>query len=485
MGAPATMIRTARGTAVGSINLWTGLGALGSAGIAVFGTNIGAVPRPGPDRYWVHFTGVGSTLMHLGFYAGVVMLLVAWVAVGLEARRGGLTVARCWVLLLCWGLPLFLGPPVFSRDIYSYVGQGLLAHLGLNPYHVAPSALGNGRQLASIAHVWRNTASPYGPLFVTLSRGTVTLAGRSLDAQVMAFRILELLGVASIMVFLPRLARRLGTDPGIALWLAALSPLALFSYVASGHNDALMVGLLVAGVALAMEDRLAVGVALCALGALIKLPAALAVVFLAVVALRRATADERWQVIVKAVVVPCAVLIVGTVLAGYGWAWLSPAALHVPAELRILHSPSVSLGFFFSAVVHLVGIPVSTGVIVSATQVVCGLVVVAGTLWLLWHAHRSNVVRAIGLALLLFAVGSPTLWPWYLAWGVTILAATTAQRSKMLAAVAGLAMLVVGAGGSPMLHGLAYVVTAPLLLAGCVWFFRDRHWRAVVMGNVD
>jgi alpha-1,6-mannosyltransferase len=479
------MIRTARGTAVGSINLWTALGAIGSAGIAVFGMSIGAVPRPGPDRYWVHFTGLGSTPLHLGFYAGVLMLLGAWVGVGLHARQGNLTIARCWVLLACWGLPLFLGPPVFSRDLYSYIGQGLLAHHGLNPYHVAPSALGDGRQLESISHVWRNTASPYGPLFVAVSRATVTVAGYSLDAQVIAFRVLELLGVVAIMVFLPRLARRLGTDPGIALWLAALSPLALFSFVASGHNDALMVGLLVAGVTLAMEDRLAVGVALCALGALIKLPAALAIVFLAVVAFRRASADDRWRVFLKTVVVAGVVLVAGTVLAGYGWAWLSPAALRVPAELRILATPSVSLGVFFSAVAHIVGIPVSRGVFISVTQVICGLIVVAGTLWLLWNARRSNVVRFIGLALLLFAVGSPTLWPWYLVWGVSLLAATTAQRSKMLAVVAGLAMLVVGAGGTPMLSGLAYVVTAPLLLAGCVWFVRDRHWQTVVAGHVD
>ncbi|HXA74865.1 MAG TPA: polyprenol phosphomannose-dependent alpha 1,6 mannosyltransferase MptB [Acidimicrobiales bacterium] len=481
------MIRTTRGTAVGSTNLWVwaGLGALGSAGIAVFGTSIGAVPRPGPDRYWIHFTGVGSTLIHLGFYAGVLLLLGAWIAVGLQARRGGLTVARCWVLLGCWGLPLFLGPPVFSRDIYSYIAQGLLAHHGLNPYHVAPSALGNGRQLASVASVWRNTASPYGPLFVTVSRGTVTVAGASLDAQIIAFRAVELLGVGAIMVFLPRLARRMGADPGLALWLAALSPLALFSYVASGHNDALMVGLLVAGVALAIEDQLAIGTALCALGALIKLPAALAIVFLAVVAFQRASAHDRSRVFVKAVLVPGVVLVIGTVVAGYGWTWLSLSALRVPAELRILHSPSVSLGVFFSAIAHDIGIPVSTHAVVTVTQVLCGLIVVAGTLWLLWNAHRLNVVRAIGLALLLFAVGSPTLWPWYLLWGVTMLAATTAQRSRMLAAVAGLAMLLVGAGGSPMLHGLAYVVTAPLLLAGGAWFFWDRHWQTVVLGRVD
>ena len=108
---------------------------------------------------------------------------------------------------------------------------------------------------------------------------------------------------------------------------------------------------------------------------------------------------------------------------------------------------------------------------------------VAGTLWLVWNAHRLEVVRAIGLALVLIVVGSPTLWPWYLTWGVTLLAATTAQRSRVLAAVAGLAMLVVGAGGSPMLNGSAYVITAPLLLAGCAWLLWDRHWQTVVQGH--
>ncbi len=479
------MIRTARGTAVGSINLWTGLGALGSLCVAVFGTRIGATPRPGPDRYWVHFAGVGTTWVHLGFYVGVLLLLGAWVAVGLEARRGGLTVARCWALLACWGLPLFLGPPIFSRDLYSYVAQGLLAHHGLNPYHVAPSTLGEGRLLSSIAQVWRDTASPYGPLFVTVSRATVTVAGGALDAQIIALRALELVGVAAVMVFLPRLARRMGTDPGVALWLGALSPLALFSYISSGHNDALMVGLLVAGVAMAMEDRLAVGVALCALAALIKLPAALAIVFLAVVAFRQTSAADRWRVFLKAVVVPCVVLVVGTIVAGYGWTWLSPTALRVPTELRILATPSVSLGVFLGAAAHDIGIPLSRSGVVSASRVIGELAVVAGTLWLLWHTRRQNVVRFIGLALLLFAVGSPTLWPWYLLWGVTMLAATTAQCSKMLAAVAGLAILVVGAGGSPTLTGLAYVVTAQLALAGCIWLFWGRHWQTVVWGHVD
>ena len=465
------------------MNPWIGLGTLGSVGIAVLGTSIGAIPRPGPDRFWFHVTGGGNTWAHLGFYASVALLLAAWVGVGLEARQGRLSVARCWLILALWGLPLFLGPPIFSRDIYSYIAQGLLAHHGLNPYHVAPSALGGGPLLDSIASVWRDTASPYGPLFVMVSRAAVTVSGGSLVAQILVFRATELLGVAAIMTSLPRLSRRLGTDPGLALWLGALSPLALFSFIASGHNDALMVGLMVAGVTLATEGRLAVGVALCGLAALIKLPAAVAIVFLAVVHFQAATGAGRWRVVVKAVVVPGVVVVAGTLVAGYGWTWLGPTALRTPTELRVLATPAVSLGVFIHAIVHGIGVPVSQSVMVSATQVVCGVLVVAGTLWLLWNAQRLDVVRSIGLALVLIVVGSPTLWPWYLTWGFTLLAATTAQRSRVLAAVAGLAMLVVGAGGSPMLNGLAYVVTAPLLLAGCAWFFWDRHWQTVVMGH--
>jgi alpha-1,6-mannosyltransferase len=462
---------------------WIGLGTLGSIGIAVLGTSIGAVPRPSPDEFWFHVTGGGYTAAHFGFYVSVALLVGAWVGVGLEARRRRLSVARCWVILLCWGLPLFLGPPIFSRDLYSYIGQGLLAHHGLNPYHVAPSALGGGPLLDSIAKVWRDTASPYGPFFVMVSRAAVTVSGGSLLSQILVFRATELLGVAAIMVFLPRLARQLGTDAGLALWLGALSPLAMFAFIASGHNDALMVGLLVAGVALALEGRFAVGVALCALAALIKLPAALAIVFLAVEQYQQVSGTARRRVLLQAVLVPCAVVVAGTLLAGYGWTWLGPAALRVPAELHVLATPAVSLGDFFHAILHGLGIPVSTGAVVSATQVVCGLLAAAGTLWLLWNVRRLDVVRAIGLALVLVVVGSPTLWPWYLTWGVTLLAATTAQRSKSLAAVAALAMLVVGPGGTPMLTGVAYAVTAPLLLAGCAWFFWNRHWQTVVQGH--
>jgi alpha-1,6-mannosyltransferase len=465
-----------------SMTLWIGVGTVGSVALALIGSSLGAIPRPSGTGWWFTLPGGVSTVSHLAFYAAIVVLIIGWLGVGLQARAGQLTVRRAWIILGCWGLPLLVGPPIFSRDIYSYIAQGLLANQGQNPYSVAPSALHNPHLLASLAVVWRNTASPYGPLFVMVSRVTAFLSGGSLVVQVLAFRLLEMLGVAMMMVSLPRLARRLGTDPGLALWLGVLSPLALFSFIASGHNDALMVGLLLAGIALAMEGRLAVGVALCALAATIKLPAAAAILFLAVDQYRLAPPGRRWRIVIEAVIVPIVVVVGVTVASGLGWTWLGPTALHVPTELRVLTSPSVAIGTFVHAILHGIGIPVRLSPVVTVTQVVCELVAVAATVWLVVNAHKLDVVRILGLALMVIVVGSPTLWPWYLMWGLAILAATQLQRSKVLAAVAGLAMLAVGPGGTPMLNGGAYFVLAPLLLAGCAWLVWDRHWRTVVTG---
>lgn len=465
------------------MNLWIGVGTVGSIGLAVLGTNIGAIPRPGDNRWWFHVPGGVSIPASLAFYTSVLLLIAGWAGVGFLARSGRLTIRRSWLILALWGLPLLVGPPIFSRDIYSYIGQGLLAHHGFNPYSVAPSALGNGPILASIASVWRNTASPYGPLFVMVTKLGVIIAGNSLVVQVIVFRLMELVGVAMMMVALPRLARRLGTDPGLALWLGVLSPLGLFSFIASGHNDALMVGLLLAGVALALEGRLALGMALCALATLIKLPAAVAIVVIAVEQFQTTRGTARRRVLLEAVVVPAVVIAGGTVAAGLGWTWLGPTALHVPTELRVLATPAVSLGAFVHSIVHAVGIPVSRGSTVTGTQLVCGLLAVAGSVWLVINARRLDVVRVIGLALMLVVLGSPTLWPWYLMWGLALLAATGAQRSWVLAAVAGLAMLVVGPGGSPMLNGWTYFVIAPLLLAAGAYLIRGRQWRTVVVGH--
>lgn len=483
MGAPTAVHAQRVSRLSSSLALWTVVGSLGSVGLAVIGTSLGAIPEPSATRWW-YWVPKGSTVASgLGFYASVILLVAGWVGVGWHARRGELSVRRSWAILAAWGIPLLLGPPLFSRDIYSYIGQGMLAHHGLNPYSVAPSALGHGPLLDSIASVWRETASPYGPLFVVVARVAAAVSGGSLVVQVLVFRVMELVGVVLIMDSLPRLARRLGTDPGLALWLGALSPLALFSFIASGHNDALMVGLLLTGLALALDGRLVTGTILCALAATVKLPAAAAIAFIAVERLMASPPGRRARVVLQTVGVGAVTVAVVTAASGLGWTWLGPTALHVPTELRVLSTPAVSLGNFFYAVLHAVGLPVARGSTVTVTQTICLLVALAGAAWLLLHARTLDMVRMLGLALLLIVAGSPTVWPWYLMWGLAVLAVTQLQRSPVLALVAGLAMLVVGPSGTPLLRGQMYLVIAPLLLAGCLWLAWDRRWLTVASGR--
>jgi hypothetical protein len=470
-----------------ALPVWAALGVVGAVGMVITGARVGSVADPAHPHWWFPAPPGGQALMAALFWVSMAVLVAAWAGVGARAVLGRLTLPWAWVLLALWGLPLFVGPPLFSRDVYSYIAQGLIAHRGLDPYAVGPSVLGTGPLLSSVASVWRHTSSPYGPLFVVSTRLLASVSGGSLVAQVLVFRAFELIGVALIMVFLPRLARHLGTDPGVALWLGALSPLALFSFISSGHNDALMAGLLVAGVSLAVEGRLLVGVVLCAVAATIKLPAALAVVFLVVdhVRARVAVRGARgaWEE-VAGPVAAAGVAFVGVTLAcGYGFVWLGPTALHIPTELRVLTTPAVAVGQLAYHLARLVGIPVAESATVTVTQAVFGIGALFACGWLVLTVHRHEVVRSLGLALVLVVVGSPTVWPWYLMWGLVLLAATTAQRSRVLWLVAALAMALVGPGGTPRLNGAWYVVASVATLGALAWLIRDRHWRQVVTGH--
>ena len=147
-----------------------------------------------------------------------------------------------------------------------------------------------------------------------------------------------------MMVSLPVLARRLGNDPGLALWLAVLSPLALFSFVSSGHNDALMMGSCWRahprhGGPAPLGDRpLRAGRHHQAAGrGRHRLPGGRRVH-------RAAGRTRRWRVIGEAAAITVLVVVGVTVGAGLGWTWLGPTALHVPTELRVLITPLVSRG---------------------------------------------------------------------------------------------------------------------------------------------
>ncbi|HET6867112.1 MAG TPA: polyprenol phosphomannose-dependent alpha 1,6 mannosyltransferase MptB [Solirubrobacteraceae bacterium] len=402
---------------------WAALGLAGSLLIALAGPRMAG----GPVRWWFE-PGLGVA----AFYAGIVALSIAWLGLG----RLAVSPRALRIVAGLWCLPLFLTAPLFSQDAYSYLAQGTLVHLGIDPYTQTPVVLaqhGHAHVLSAVDPFWRHTTAPYGPLFLWIVSG---FAGSSLVLGVLLIRAVEMVGFVLLAVFVPRLAGALGADPGRATWLVLLSPLVLLQLVAAAHNDLLMIGLLVGGVTLAVERRPLPAIALCALAATIKLPAAAAIPFILV-----AAADRRtW---IRGVLIAAAVVVAVSLASGLGLGWISSSVFSTPEKVRLAITPATALGWTVAQIVPVGarGLESALGVIAFGIALLFGLI-------LLWRTRPSNMVRYLAFALIAVAVCGPATWPWYLTWGLVLLAACPRlQFSRLLVVVSVVGALVVKADG--------------------------------------
>ena len=158
--------------------------------------------------------------------------------------------------LLLWVLPLLIAPPMYSRDVYSYLAQSQIARYGLDPVPRRPG---------DRAWAW-TTSSPFryrtcgakprrrmARCSCGSGRGISALTGENIVAAVLCHRLVVLLGVGLIVWATPRLARRCGVAEVSALWLGAANPLLFMHLVAGIHNEALMLGLMLAGTEFALR----------------------------------------------------------------------------------------------------------------------------------------------------------------------------------------------------------------------------------------
>ncbi len=176
-----------------------------------------------------------------------------------------------WVFAL-WSLPMLVIAPLFSRDAYSYAAQGEMVSHHMNPYLYGPFELGNNSYTAPVDPLWGNAPAPYGPLFLQLDGFFARITFHNELATIVLLRLLALVGVLLIASCVPRLARLYHRDGAELFTLMVLNPVTLLHLIGGAHNDALMLGLLVAGLTAAKEKRPIVGILLCALATAIKAP---------------------------------------------------------------------------------------------------------------------------------------------------------------------------------------------------------------------
>ncbi len=402
------------------------LGFLGTFLASIAATHPGGVFLVRSDPWFFRippFSGASQNPSLVAFYSGVVLLVWAWLAVVRATRSAdGPAIGPVVLVMAIWALPLLVGPPLFSGDVFVYAADGQLVSHGLNPYAMTAYALGPSPFRAAAHGVWLHTVSPYGPLFLRMAGAASTIGGHTVVGTVIALRLFACAGLGLAGVSLTAIARRHGQRPPHVLALALLSPLTLLHLISAGHNDAIMVGLLAAGIALADSGRPWSGIVLCTLAAAVKLPAAVAIVFIVWGMVRDLPSFRaRTAAVAKGGVAALGTIAVTTATSGLSWGWLGALGVPGTAAPRLAVVNDLAFGFD-----HYLGLSFLTALHIWRD---IGMVLaVALVAYLLLRSPRARWIPALGAALIVVAVLGPTFYPWYLTWGLMLVAATAADR---------------------------------------------------------
>jgi alpha-1,6-mannosyltransferase len=172
---------------------------------------------------------------------------------------------------------------------------------------------------------------------------------------------------------------------------------------------------------------------------------------------------ERVKPIVIATLVAGAVLAVSTGLAGFGFGWVRNLLSN--GTVRSWAAPATGAGMAITNMVHALGLhSLALAPVLSVTRFLGLLCAVGFAVWLLLNGERRGWVRSLAVALLLFVELGPVVQPWYLAWGLVLLAASYEGREHFWLLALSITGPFIGLpGGRQLLAGLVH--SNPLLIA--------------------
>ncbi|TLM70569.1 hypothetical protein FDW81_17460 [Pseudarthrobacter sp. NamB4] len=374
-----------------------------------------------PLFIWMRAEAAGVALSIVLLAVGGMLLVRAWLRLGQRVRVWGPEASRATLMaVIAWGLPMMFSVPLFSRDVYAYIGQGRLMVEGFNPYENGISALSNYFQLGA-DKMWTEAPVPYGQLFLWIEQFVVWSTNVHPEASVMLFRVVALAGVALCIIYVPKLAELHGINPHRALWLTAANPLFLTNFIASVHNDALMIGLALAGLYYSATRRVVRGIVLVTLSIAVK---PITIVFLPFIGLLWAGKDAGWlrRFIFWGLTAALSlgILVLMSLVNGFGFGWIN--GLSAPGSISIWYAPVGLIGMVVASLGNsfdLDGAAFADIVFDAGKLLAVGIVV-----WQIFRGDYQRIMRRLTLALAAVVLLAPIIQSWYVVWLIPLFAVT-------------------------------------------------------------
>ena len=200
---------------------------------------------------------------------------------------------------------------------------------------------------------------------------------------------------------------------------------------------------------------------------------------------------ERVRPVVTAVLIGAAVMGAISLVTGLGWGWLGD--LSTPGSVRSWLAPATGSGIFVTDIMHVLGIGIAEHSVLSVTRLLGLVAALVLGVWLLLRAEQKGSLRAIGLTLLLVVLLAPVVQPWYLLWGLVLLAPVATGWIKRLLIVLSVGGVFLGLpGGEQLLHDLRYsnrfyavVALLVLLVVFIAPLGKERRSGSDVTGRLD
>ncbi|HET8980149.1 MAG TPA: polyprenol phosphomannose-dependent alpha 1,6 mannosyltransferase MptB [Solirubrobacteraceae bacterium] len=429
--APAGDVELDAGESGGRGFLRSPAGRLGLAGLLITGLLISLsaahteflLPtslRPVPRWLAGAFGNVGLDIGLPGLIIALSLMFLSYaLAVGatrqLSRRAVLISIAALNALVL-------VAPPLLSSDLFSYIAYARLGALyGINPYLHGPNLIAFGHLYPLIGVHWTHTPTVYGPLFTAVS---YPLAGLGIAANVFVYKGIAALSCLAIVALVWRAARLRGMDPVKAVALVGLNPVIIVYGVGGGHNDLLMLAIMVAGIYVLLRQRQGTGGAMIVAATAVKLTAGMLLPFaVAAGAGRKFANSSRARIVAGAGIAAIVLGVLGTALFGAG-------PLHLLATLAGVQSgggaQSVT-GFLLSAV----GLGRFNAVLSDVLHVGYALTLV----WLIRRVWIGELdwITAAGWATVWLLVSAGMLMPWYIAWLIPLAALSGDRRLRLTA----------------------------------------------------